>query len=383
MNKPLQNSLAGGLHDTGRARLRLTHLLYGTGLLASAIAVFGLLSEPLLSPHDLGMKEVLTYGSKGLAPGLAVLGGWLLVWLSKSRALALAKVVGSVFLLSVVWNWLFPAPSCPRGAANRQECNNNLKQIGQALASYMDVHGTFPPAYLSDERGLPIHSWRVLLLPFLGHKRLYEKYDFNEPWNGPSNKLLVTQMPSEYRCPSRYGMRNPSCKTSYLAVLGPGTMWPDGESRRLEEVRDRPADTLVLVEADPSEVTWMEPRDLCVDDAVRFLSSTERRHPHAHVGGGNMLHADGLAQFHVYGRPTAYWEAMFTVNGGDEYVVAVSDETRNERSWSGLAKNLSYGVFVLLSFLPLPWVWLGRDRRIAERRDHNMPGDIPGDGSNP
>ena len=364
-SETVKSQCVGSVPDGHRRRLRHAQFLYAVALLASAVAAFGLLSESQLSPHDYGY-EWLTYGTKGLVPGLAVLLGWLLVWLCESRPLGLAKVVCSVLLLYFVWNWFFPAPSCPRGAANRSECNDNLRRIGLALTNYHDVYGMFPPACLSDAKGVPSHSWRVLLLPFLGHERLYEQYHFDEPWDGPSNRLLAAKMPGVYRCPSRYGKRNPNDETSYLAVLGAQTMWPDAASRRLEDVRDRLDNTLTLVEADPRDVNWMEPRDIRVDDAVRLLASAGRRRPHAHVGGGNMLHADGRVQFHVYGRPTAYWGPLLTVNGGDLPADAAPDQTRDGGSWSRLAMQVPYVVLVLMSLLPLPWVWMGRDRRTSK-----------------
>ncbi|MCY2989928.1 MAG: DUF1559 domain-containing protein [Planctomycetota bacterium] len=289
-------------------------------------------------------------------------------------------MVCGVVVLYFVWTRFGPDPSCSRGAANRQECRNNLDRIGQALANYHDGYGMFPPAYLSDGKGLRNHSWRVLLLPFLGHERLYEQYHFDERWDGPRNRLLAAKMPDVYRCPSRYGKRNPNDRTSYLAVLGPQTMWPDAASRRLADVPDGLDDTLTVVEADPREVNWMEPRDIRVEDAVQLLASAGRRRPHAHVGGGNMLHADGRVHFHLYGRPTAYWAPLFTVNGGDLPADAAPDQTPNGGGWSRLAMQVPYIVFLLMSLLPLPWVRMGHDRR-SSKREVNEPRNFPQEAS--
>jgi hypothetical protein len=348
-----------GVLPDGRRRSGYARSFYAVALLASAVAAFGVLSESPLSPHDYEY-EWLTYGSKGLVPGLAVLFGWSLVWLCASRPLGLATVVCGVLVLYFVWNWFVPTPSCSRGAANRQECRSNLERIGQALADYHDAHGMFPPACLSDGKDMPSHSWRVLLLPFLGHERLYKQYHFDEPWDGPRNRLLAAKMPDVYRCPSRYGKRNPNNRTSYLAVRGPQTMWPDAASRRLANVPDGLDNSLTVVEADPREVNWMEPRDIRVDDAVRLLASAGRRRPHAHIGGGNMLHADGRVHFHLYGRPAAYWAPLFTVKGGDLPAAAVPDQTPDAGSRSRLAMQVPYVVFLLISLLPLAGLGAGR-----------------------
>src|SRR5207244_4506816 len=62
---------------------------------------------------------------------------------------------------------LLPSTRMPREASRRSVCVNNLKQIGLALQNYHDDFGCFPPAYIADENGRPMHSWRVLILPYI------------------------------------------------------------------------------------------------------------------------------------------------------------------------------------------------------------------------
>ena len=54
-----------------------------------------------------------------------------------------------------------------REAARRMQCSNHLKQIALALHNYHDEYKSFPPAYIADESGKRMHSWRVLILPFI------------------------------------------------------------------------------------------------------------------------------------------------------------------------------------------------------------------------
>lgn len=77
-----------------------------------------------------------------------------------------------------------------REAARRVSCLNNLRHIELALHNYHNAHGCFPPAYIVDESGRPMHSWRVLL-PYLEQEALYDQYDFSEPWDGPNNRKLA------------------------------------------------------------------------------------------------------------------------------------------------------------------------------------------------
>jgi hypothetical protein len=61
----------------------------------------------------------------------------------------------------------------------RTSCKTHLKRIGLALHNYHEVHGYFFPAYIADENGKPMHSWRVLILPYLGEDELYDQYNFD------------------------------------------------------------------------------------------------------------------------------------------------------------------------------------------------------------
>src|SRR5262245_60656054 len=86
---------------------------------------------------------------------------------------------------------LLPAVQSPGGGGRRATCANNLRNISLALCQYHDIHGTFPPAYITDEDGRPMHSWRVLLLPYLDQHSVYRQYRFDEPWDGPNNSALA------------------------------------------------------------------------------------------------------------------------------------------------------------------------------------------------
>ncbi len=74
-----------------------------------------------------------------------------------------------ILLLAVAL--LLPAVSTAREAGRRAWCANNLRQLALALHSYFDDHGHLPPPYIADSQGKPMHSWRVLILPYLEAQR--------------------------------------------------------------------------------------------------------------------------------------------------------------------------------------------------------------------
>jgi Protein of unknown function (DUF1559) len=183
-----------------------------------------------------------------------------------------------------------------REAARRSQCSCNYCQILLALHNYHSQYDALPPAYIADASGKPIHSWRVLLLPFIEQSALYNRYSFSEPWNGPNNIKLLNSMPSNFACPSRCS--NPTHLTSYVAVTGPGTLFPGARSTKFDDVIDGMSNTLMIVEVDSVNVPWTAPWDL----DVRTMSFQINDAKHAgisskHPGGANVGVADGRTRW--------------------------------------------------------------------------------------
>jgi hypothetical protein len=181
-----------------------------------------------------------------------------------------------------------------REAGRRAQCLGNLCHLQLALLNYHEAYGELPPGYVADATGRPMHSWRVLILPFLEQTALYNQYDFREPWNGPNNITLLNRMPLIFSCPSRFS--SPTNLTSFVAITGPGTMFPGAASVRFADVTDGPARTLMMVEVNNQNIPWTAPVDLDVrtmslkvnDPSVPGISST---HPHgAHICLGESRH---------------------------------------------------------------------------------------------
>ena len=156
----------------------------------------------------------------------------------------------------------------PREVGRRMRCSNNLKDIMLALHNYHHAFGCFPPAYIADKNGKPMHSWRVLILPFIEHSALYKQYNFSEPWDGPHNKKLLASRPSVYVCPSdEDASREGRSLTSYVAVVGPNAAWRGTKPRSFNdaELHGKSSTTIMLVETANAGVNWTEPRDLSLD----------------------------------------------------------------------------------------------------------------------
>lgn len=180
----------------------------------------------------------------------------------RRRAIA-GLLVAIVLGGSLVW-----AVMSAREAARRCCCQCPLKTLILALHNYNATYRSFPPAYIADGEGRPMHSWRVLILPFLGDdsRWLYDRYDFNEPWDGPHNKELLAARPNLFRCPSDPDADVPgSINTNYVAVVGAKAAWPGTGTRSFDDLSPTASETIMLAEVAGAGIPWTEPRDLNLD----------------------------------------------------------------------------------------------------------------------
>jgi hypothetical protein len=194
-----------------------------------------------------------------------------------------------------------------------------MRQLAMAIAAYEAEHGSLPPAYIADADGKPMHSWRVLLLPYLGEKVLYDQYRFDEPWDSPNNMAVANTLSSQsFRCPSASN-KGPTSITNYVAIIGPGTAWPDATGIKVSDVSDGAGATLLLVEWPESDIQWNEPRDLPVEMLPQVVNPALNvaRGTHRHHGGVNAVHLDTSTAFLPSTTTPAELRAMTTIAGGE------------------------------------------------------------------
>jgi len=189
------------------------------------------------------------------------------------------RIIGlllAIFGPLIVTALLLPAISFASEAARRAMCVNNMRQLGLALHNYHDANGQFPPPYVADADGKPMHSWHVLLLPYVEEQALYGRYRFDEPWNGPNNRKLLAECPWCYRCPSRVWKSEDQPTTSYVAVTGPETVWAVGKANRMDNIPDGAENTILLVEIADSEIPWTKPYDLTMEEVLAADAASSR-----------------------------------------------------------------------------------------------------------
>jgi hypothetical protein len=346
-------------------RFRLTTIFYVTAVVAASLAAFG---------------------PWGLSAAVLALLFWGIAFLRWSGDTLLGRL-RTAFLVFVILPCctclLLPAVSRVRESARRNQCSNQIRHIAVALQQYERKYDCFPPAYVPDENGRPMHSWRVLILPYMEEVGLHQAYNFDEPWDGPNNRRLASNMPGSYRCPSWPGDRR-SGTTCYVAVVGPDTMWPGARSRKADEITDDLANTLMLVEAPRAGINWMEPRDLTVEELLQIVGDDgdgrgncpheSESHYHYTVGwiGG---FADGHFEFLNYLISRDVLEAATTVGGGENTPSLA--EGGMARRYVKMQPAIALTTFILVVMAPLFWLPAHVRRQQAEQFRSEQPGGKP------
>ncbi len=240
--------------------------------------------------------------------------GWRWV---RNLTLAAIATLGCVFF--VIWMILFNREQIR--IQRTAQCIGNSTYIINLILKYHERHGHFPPAYVSDNNGKPMHSWRILILDEVDP--VYNAYNFSEPWDGPTNRKLADQMPSFYACPNDPIIHDaPTALTSFVAVTGLGTAFPGAEPTKLGDIRDGRHQTILIVETNESGINWMEPRDIDVANIAYppganpkpTLSSKDLRGP-------MLIFADGRRRRATRPIPRETLKGMSTISGGEKIEV--------------------------------------------------------------
>jgi hypothetical protein len=237
-------------------------------------------------------------------------------WQRRMSVSTLMKLVLACACAFALMAWLAQGVLAAREAARRSQCSCNYCQILLALHNYHSQYNVFPPAYVADASGTPMHSWRVLLLPFMEQSGLYSRYNFSEPWNGPNNITLLSSMPNSFACPSRFS--SPTNLTSYVAITGPGTMFPGARSTKLDDFTDGKSNTLIIVEVADVNVPWTAPTDLDVRTMSLQINDPKRSGISSKLpGGANVGAADGKTRWARDSVTPGALRALLTIAGGE------------------------------------------------------------------
>ncbi len=261
--------------------------------------------------------------------------------------------VAVIFTFSLVTLPFVVLPLALKGArenARQSMCINNLKQIGFALQNYETKYKSLPPAFIADAEGRPIHSWRALLLPFIGQDELAEAYKLDEPWDGPNNRKLAARMPGVFGCPSDGDHKGG--ETSYVVVRGPGLVFDGANGTKFSEITDGLRETIAVVEVAGSGINWLEPRDLDIGSMALAINSGPSSISSHHPDITNVLFCNGSARFLMGDLRPTILKAILTRAGGETDVLETLPEARpiNQAARQAQCSNNLKQITLSLSF---------------------------------
>ena len=159
-----------------------------------------------------------------------------------------------------------------------------------------------------------MHSWRVLILPYIDQRELHHQYDFNEPWDSPRNRKLAARMPRQFAI---HGEERPgNTTTNYLAVVGPETIWSGSTGVPNAALKDGAGQTILIVENKGAGVHWMEPRDLSFAEMDFTLNS--RKGVSSRYVDPAVVMADTVIFRLTNKTSPETLRALLTINGGEK-----------------------------------------------------------------
>lgn len=150
-----------------------------------------------------------------------------------------------------------------------------MRTLLDAMLKHVHRENRFPPAYIVDDRGSPLLSWRVALLPDLGATELFALFHFDEPWNSTHNSKLLAYMPAVFTGQQADGSAS---MTPFLCFRSAESVLCDGHPLFLRDIKD-PFDTVIIFGEvrENRAVPWTKPNDLGNDEFAMFAKLLKER----------------------------------------------------------------------------------------------------------
>ena len=239
---------------------------------------------------------------------------------SKSKTVFFVLLLTALVLvicIGVVAALVLPAFLKAPEASRRFVCNENIRNLGLALDEYETQYGMMPPAYTVDANGNRLHSWRTLILPYMGHQQLYDRIDLSKPWDDPVNAAARQTAIEFFTCPAAADDGAAANRTSYVVIVDKAALFTGSEPKAMADVTDGAANTLLAIEIPPGgpAIEWMEPRDLSPQELVERLSKAGNES--SHYDGFHVMFADGRTNFFPNNVDLEQLKAVISRSGGE------------------------------------------------------------------
>ena len=197
-------------------------------------------------------------------------------------------------------------------ANNRSNSKKNLKRIAKAMYDYHREQYQFPPGGMSINSNNTYHSWQTFILPFLNQTEMYERIDFDEPWNNYRNHELFQQQVPDYLNPSITEKVAPdgSALTHYA---GNSLLLKSDFPIRLSSICDELQHTIMAVERGNDFPAWGDPASLA--DPQKVIGPDQIS---SYPDGNHALMCDGSVRLISKDIDRSILKALSTPNSGEE-----------------------------------------------------------------
>ncbi len=229
------------------------------------------------------------------------------------------RLLAPALLLAATVAGLAPALDDPPAKKSKggQGLETNLKTVALGLHNYESAYGKLPAsAGTVGKDGRPLLSWRVAILPYIGHDKLFKQFKTDEPFDSPHNAKVIADnpMPREFESP---GVETPAKRTRLQGFVAAPAKTPTPAldtlgGTKLASFTDGTSNTILLaVAAEPVE--WAKPAD------IPFTPDADpRKLVHfAPDGPAHVVMGDGAALKVKAGVTAKVFEALVTRNDGE------------------------------------------------------------------
>ncbi len=144
------------------------------------------------------------------------------------RAFTLIELLVVIAIIGALVALLVPAVQSARSAARRAQCQNNLKQIGIALTSYLGQRNVFPMSAVAGTGHGNNQSCFLLIMPELDQRPLFAAYNFYVENYDPANSTVSGTVISTFLCPET-PLSTENMLSAQIQQFG-GTTYPAGSS---------------------------------------------------------------------------------------------------------------------------------------------------------